>query len=99
MVRICASRESHRGRTDAGKYNTVRRNPKYERPAQEGGGTTTQKADTMLIFHDGRVVTKLWDVNNAVRKIMCTDRDQFSQIVMIAQGNFLKLLLVETKDR
>ena len=83
----------------AGKEYTIKRNPEYERPAKKGDGTTTQKAEAELIYPDGRVVTKTKDVNQAVKDILGIDRDQFSQIAMIAQGDFLKLLLADTKER
>ena len=85
--------------SNQGKTYTIRRNPEYERPARRGGGVTVQKADAMLTYPDGRVVTKLRDVNAAVIELLGVDRRQFSQIAMIAQGDFLKLLLAETKDR
>ena len=81
------------------KVYTVRRNPEYERPAKRGGGTTIQKADAELTMPDGRVIAKVKDVNAAVREILGVDRNQFSQIAMIAQGDFLKLLLADTKER
>ena len=82
-----------------GKEYTVKRNPEYERPAKKGDGMTTQKADACLTYPDGRVVTKPKDVTAAIREIIGIDRNQFSQIAMIAQGDFRKLLLAETKDR
>ena len=81
------------------KIYTVRRNPEYERPAKKGGGTTIQKADAELIYPDGRIVTKVRDVNNAIHEIIGIDRGQFSQIAMIAQGDFMRLLLADTRDR
>lgn len=83
----------------AGKEYTVKRNPDYERPAKRGDGFTLQKADAVLTMPDGRVVTKVKEVTKVVRDILGIDRNQFSQIAMIAQGDFLKLLLAETKDR
>ena len=82
-----------------GKIYKVRRNPEYIRPAKRGGGTTVQKADAELTYPDGRVVTKLREVNTAVQEILGVDRDQFSQIAMIAQGDFLRLLLADTRER
>lgn len=82
-----------------GETYTVRRSPEYERPAKRGGGTTTQKADAVLTYPDGRVVTKTRDVTNAVCGIIGIDRDQFTQVAMIAQGDFLKLLLAPTEQR
>lgn len=52
-----------------------------------------------LQYPDGRVVTKQRDVDNAIRDIMGINRSQFLQIAMIAQGDFLKLLLAPTEDR
>ncbi len=83
----------------AGKIYIIKRNPEYERPAKRGGGTTLQKADAELICPDGRVITKNKEVYAAIREIMGVDREQFSQIAMIAQGDFLKLLLAPTEER
>ena len=80
------------------KY-TVRRNPEYERPKTKGSGTTIQKADAELTYPDGRVLTKTRDVTAAIIEIVGVDRSQFSRIAMIAQGDFLKLLLASTEER
>ena len=83
-----------------GKTYTITRNPEYERPKGRGEGTTTQKADAVLEFADGRPpVTGLRDVNRAVEDVLGITREQFRQIAMIAQGDFLRLLLADTKDR
>ncbi len=83
----------------AGKTYTVKRSPAYERPKLRGDGTVTQPAEAELHYPDGRVVTKLNDVNSAVLEIMGVDRKQFMQIAMIAQGAFLQLLNAPTKTR
>lgn len=83
----------------AGKTYTVKRNPEYERPKSRGEGFTTQKAEVQLTYPDGRVITKQRDVDNAIRDIMGINRSQFLQIAMIAQGDFLKLLLAHTEER
>ena len=85
--------------TSGGKTYAVRRNPAYERPKKRGGGTVTQPADAALTFPDGRVAAKIRDVNGAVRDILGIDRNQFSQIAMIAQGDFRRLLLADTRER
>ena len=82
-----------------GKTYSVRRNPDYERPAKRGGGTTTQKADAELHLPDGRIVTKTREVTQEITRIIGLDRSQFAQIAMIAQGDFKKLLLADTKSR
>lgn len=81
------------------KEYTVKRNPEYEREAKRGGGKTTQTAGAELVYPDGSIVTKIKEVDNAVKKIIGIDRNQFCQIAMIAQGDFLKLLISPTKER
>ncbi len=81
------------------KEYRIKRNPEYDRPKTRGDGFTTEKAGAELYYPDGRVVTKLREVNDAVKEIIGIDRAQFSQIAMIAQGDFLKLLLASTDDR
>ncbi len=83
----------------AGKEYYVKRNPEYERPKSRGDGFTTEKANALLRYPDGRVVTKLREVDRAVEQIMGIDRNQFTQIAMIAQGDFLRLLLASTEER
>lgn len=80
------------------QYN-VRRVPEYERKKARGEGTTVQQAEAEMRIPGGRVLTKIQDVNRAVEEILGVDKDQFSQIAMIAQGEFLKLLLAKTEDR
>lgn len=81
------------------KEYIVKRNPKYERPSKRGEGTTKQTADASLVYPDGRVLSKKKEVDAAIIEIVGVDRSQFSQIAMIAQGDFLKLLLADTKER
>ena len=83
----------------AQKIYTVKRNPEYDRPKARGEGYTTEKANAELYYPDGRVITRLKEVNKALVDIMGIDRSQFTQIAMIAQGDFLKLLLASTEDR
>ncbi len=83
----------------AGKLYTVRRNPEYERPALRGGGMTERKAEAVLVCPDSRIITKPREVNAAIRELIGVDRAQFTQIVMLAQGEFMKLLYEETPAR
>ncbi len=77
----------------------VRRNPEYLRPAKKGKGLTTEKADAQLEYPDGKIITKSKEVTKAVVELIGLDRGQFTQIAMIAQGDFLKLLFAKTEDR
>ena len=79
---------------------TVRRNPEYLRPKARGEGFTTEKADATLTYADGRPpVTKAKEVTAAVIDIIGLDYNQFSQIAMIAQGQFTRLLNATTEER
>ncbi len=82
-----------------GKVYRVRRNPQYIRAAKRGGGTTTQKPEAELHYPDGRVTARMTDVDQELQQILGIDRNQFTQIAMIAQGDFQKLLLASTQER
>ena len=78
---------------------TIRRNPEYERPKLRGDGLTTQTADAELRMPDAAPITGTRDVDAAILELIGIDRSQFSQIVMIAQGDFRRLLSAGTKER
>lgn len=82
-----------------GKTYVIRRNPEYIRPKERGEGTTLQSADATLFLPDNTLVTGTKNVNARISEIMGIDRMQFSQIAMIAQGDFMKLLFSKTDDR
>lgn len=82
-----------------GKSYQVRRSPEYTRAKTRGTGNTKQAATAELIYPDGNVVTKLKEVNTAIRDIIGLTRAQFSQIAMISQGDFRKLLQAGTEER
>ncbi len=81
------------------KQYYVKRNPEYERPKTRGEGMATEKAGVELHMPDKRIITNKKEVNTAITEIVGVDRNQFSQIAMIAQGDFLKLLLASTDER
>ncbi len=82
-----------------GEDYIVRRSPDYERPKKRGEGTVKQSADALLRYPDGHILTKVREVTRAVEEIVGVNRDQFTQVAMIAQGDFLKLLLATTDQR
>ena len=82
-----------------GKRYHIRRNPEYLRPKARGSGMTKESADALLTYPDGRAVTGSRGVTKAVEELLGIDRDQFVQIAMIAQGDFLRLLLAGTEER
>ncbi len=82
-----------------GKKYVVKRIPKYERPKMRGEGVTLQNESAQLTLEDGRIITKTSEVTNTIEEILGVNKDQFTQIAMIAQGDFLKLLMASTEDR
>lgn len=77
----------------------ITRNPEYERQSLKGTGTTKQISDAKLVYPNGKITTKTKEVTKEITQIIGIDKKQFTQIVMIAQGDFLKLLLAKTEDR
>ena len=79
---------------------TIRRNPKYPRPKMRGEGSTD--ADPYAIMTNettGENIEGLTEVNTAVQNLLGLTQDQFTQTVMIAQGDFLKILNASSDDR
>ena len=85
--------------THNGETYKIRRNPDYVRPAKRGTGMVKQNADAELICPDGKTYSKVREVDKKILEILGIDRKQFSQIVMLAQGDFMQLLLSDTKQR
>lgn len=78
----------------------IRRNPEYERPAKRGSGMSKERSDATLSYYEGNVIaTGTGSVTKAVAEIMGIDKNQFTQIAMIAQGDFRRLLLASTRER
>lgn len=82
-----------------GKIYNIKRNPEYQRASKRGEGLTTQIAEATLTMPDGSVITQNSKVTAAVVELLRINKEQFSQIVMIAQGDFQKLLMEGTERR
>lgn len=52
-----------------------------------------------LELPDERIITKVTEAKNEIQNILGIDKSEFSQIAMIAQGEFLKLLNASTTER
>ena len=85
--------------TCRGRQYTVVRNPEYMRPKTRGEGMTKETSDAVLTYPDGKTVSGSRQTTKAVEELLGLDRSQFVQIAMIAQGDFLKLLLAGTEER
>ena len=82
----------------------IRRNLEYQRPAKKKKdgmeATTRQAADAQMRNEDtGEEILRMDDVNRRVRELLGLTQDQFTQTVMIAQGDFLKILTASSDER
>ena len=82
-----------------GEKYTVNRVPKQKKKRVRGDGYTEKTADATLILPDGKVITKVKNVTDKIIEILGITREQFKQIVMLAQGEFKKLLLADSVER
>lgn len=81
------------------KEYRVKRSPRYMRPKSRGEGYTEAKADGELHLPDGKVITGFANVTKKIEEITGLNGDQFTRIVMIAQGKFRELLVADTATR
>lgn len=77
----------------------IKRTPAYSRPKISGQGFTQQNHEAQLLLPSGQIISGVNQVDEKIKELLKINVDQFSQIVMIAQNDFLKLLKSDTKDR
>lgn len=82
-----------------GERYIVNRVPKQKKKKARGEGYTEKSADATLTLPDGKVITKVKNVTDKIIEILGITREQFKQIVMLAQGEFKKLLLADSVER
>ena len=86
-----------------GEEYRVTRSPEYERPKMSGGGTTRQNAKVLLEALDGdRWVgraTREREAAEAIETLLKLTRDEFLQVMMLAQGRFQEFLLADSTQR
>lgn len=85
---------SHKGK----KYR-IKRTPEVIRKDESGKITTKPGSAEFEDLTNGSVVSGIRSVDEAAREIIGLDREQFSQTVMIAQGDFLKILNAKSDER
>lgn len=90
---------------DKGQDYTIRRSPAYtrlsKRKNKDGAYTATSVAPKASLFlPDGSEMSgRIREIDEKIRAIVGVDRDQFSQITMIAQGEYIRLLHASSKER
>ena len=76
----------------------VERTPRYMRKKVRGSGNTNVLGDAVLTYLN-EVITGDKMVTDKCVEILGINANQFKQIMMIAQGEFIELLLAKPKDR
>ena len=79
----------------------INRRPEQEITKINGKGTTVRQSEVFLeILDDGNMVyTGKREVEDKIKEIIGLDANQFRQVTMIAQGEFLKVLNSSTEER
>lgn len=91
--------------SDGGEVYRIVRSPSYLRQSlrrnKNGEYAMTESgARASLFLPDGSEFPgRIADVNARIRAIVGVDRSQFAQTAMIAQGEYLRLLLASSKER
>jgi exonuclease SbcC len=78
---------------------TIKRSPKYSRKSKRGDGFVVQNADAELTSDKGLIITSHTGSTKKIEELLGINHNQFKQIFMIAQNEFLKLLIAEPKER
>ena len=82
-----------------GKTYNIRRSPSYERPLRSGQGTRTQAARVCLTMPGRLPIENDNEVRQEIESLIRLDYTQFKQVSMLAQGEFLNLLLAKSRER
>lgn len=83
-----------------GREYRLRRSPDQQRPALRGAvRLVSRPAEAELHLPGGQLVTGPTAVNDAVKALLHMDRAQFTRVALLAQGDFLKLLVATTEER
>lgn len=82
-----------------GQEYSIYRQPSYLRPRLTGEGETRVNGSATLTLPDKTVIDKEKNVTAYITELLGFNHGQFKQIAMIAQGEFLQLLLADSKDR
>ena len=78
----------------------IRRNPEYERASLRGSNSVKQTAGAFFeCLETDETISRIDAVNKRVTELIGLNQDQFSRTVMIAQGDFLKILNAGSDER
>ena len=77
---------------------TVRRVPRHLRPLKRGTGVKEESASVSLIMPDDTVYPQK-ETDKKLEEIVGLTKNQFMQVAMIAQGEFMELLRAKSDDK
>ena len=79
-------------------HYTVRRVPKHVRPLKRGTGLKEESGSASLIMSDGTEYPSK-ETDKKLEEIVGLTKNQFMQVAMIAQGEFMALLRAKSDDK
>ena len=79
-------------------HYTVRRVPKHVRPLKRGTGLKEESGSVSLIMSDGTEYPSK-ETDKKLEEIVGLTKNQFMQVAMIAQGEFMALLRAKSDDK
>ncbi|MEI8002490.1 MAG: SMC family ATPase, partial [Actinomycetes bacterium] len=86
-----------------GERYVVTRSPAHERPKRKGTGTTSQAATASLARVDGGDQTPVSgnkaEVDTTITELVGLDAAQFTQVILLPQGNFAEVLRAKADQR
>lgn len=82
-----------------GQTGLIRRSPAYERLTRNGNGTTRQEPKVCLTLPGRLPIENEAEVQREIHALLRLDYTQFKQVSMLAQGEFLNLLLAKSRER
>ena len=85
-----------RGEVD--EIYTVRRIPRHMRPLKKGQGQKEESEKVSLLMPDGTEYVQK-ETNKKLEEIVGLSKEQFMQVAMIAQGEFMELLRAKSDDK
>lgn len=81
------------------KNYAIERKPEYIRNKLRGQGTTPSKKSVELKLPDGQYINGVNEVNSYIKDLLGINKDQFNQIMMLAQGKFMKFIKASNDDK
>ncbi|MBO6163431.1 MAG: SMC family ATPase [Lachnospiraceae bacterium] len=84
--------------TEGNSEYTVRRVPRHLRPLKRGKGVTEEAESVSLIMPDGTEYPSK-ETDARLEELLGLNKNQFMQVGMIAQGEFMELLRAKSEDK